>query len=165
MPAAELPNVPTILGLLVSGGTLTALANWIASKYKRDETRMNSDVQRAAQQQQAEEKFRDDLIGRLNQMQALMDAQAEKVNAQALEIAELRGEVRVLKHSENYLTLENTRLTAENAALKARAAALDDENEMQGQKIAELTGRLAVYETTPVATPTIAPTPPPGDCP
>lgn len=163
--AVELPNIPTIVGLLLSGGTLTALVNWLASKHRRDETRMNSDVQRAAQQQTAEEKFRDDLIGRLNQMQALLDAQAEKLNAQALEIAELRGEVRVLKHAENYLTLENTRLLTENAALRTKNVELNDENELQGQKIAELTGRLAVYEATPVTTPTIAPTPPTGDCP
>lgn len=149
----------TMAGLLLSGGTLGALTNMAASRHRRDEAKLASEVQRQAHQQTAEDKFRDDLITRVDRLQAALDTQNEKLSAQAVEIAELRGKVQVLEHSESFLKLENARLVVENAALKATNTELNFENEQQMARIAELSGRLAVYEaaTSPGAAP--------GDCP
>ncbi|GGR00396.1 hypothetical protein [Deinococcus ruber] len=147
--ALDLASIAVGLGT----AALTALGLFFAPKYKRDESKIQAEIERAKLLQTAEDNFQTRVFTALEKSEAKIDQLNERINAQALEIAKLTGKVQTLEYSESALKLENARLLSENTHLKQKVEELDDENILQSQKIAELNGRLAALTPTPGGTP------------
>lgn len=125
---------------------IAGLSPYFAAKMSRDGKKMESSVQLATLALTKEEKFQASILAQLSKVEGQAEKLGQEVRDQAIQIAELRGLVSSMKETETFLKAENVRLREENTQLTRRNEALDDENEAQAQVIAQITGRLAVYE-------------------
>lgn len=135
-----------LAGIPALGVTLAA---YFAPFFSRLGTRDQVQLTRAQMIQAAEDKFQQQVYEKLDKSEAKIEQLSERINEQAKEIALLTGKVQVLEYSEGALKVENARLLTENTQLRKRNDELDDENILQAQRIAELTGRLAGSGSAP----------------
>lgn len=140
------PEILTFIGMLLGGGLFTFLANVLAGRRQRATEQQTNNLGLATLNQTTETKFQEMVMAELKETRSDLKLTNEKIQAQSLQIAELSGKIKVLEGSESHLKLEVTRLTAENVLYKSKNSELNDENEIQGQEIAKLNGRLSVYE-------------------
>ena len=144
--AVDLTVIGPLLATLMGG---TFLGNWAAGKWGHANAKLTSDTARFTAQQASSEKYLDRLSQNLEKAEARIEALTKVQIEQGMVIATLTGKIEVLQAREIYLAAENQRLETENKALRNRNEELNDENEAQMERLAELMGRLAVYERSP----------------
>lgn len=100
-------------------------------------------VQRAEEiKVKAEDDFQQRIMKELERTQVRLESLTEKYNHLATEHARLVGQVETLTATRDGLVQENAMLKAENKDLRTQLKVLDEENEQQGQRLAELNGRI-----------------------